>query len=102
MANFRIKVEALNSKMNVDEELRNELECDGFFLVGHTEQDNNTTEDTVAINMVNNFDMAIAIAKSEDLLEAAIIAQGIDEAARRKRDRKKPKAPDLLAALLNG
>lgn len=97
MANFRIKVEALNPEMKVAEDLRNGLECDGFFM-GLDRGD----IDTSSIHNLSPVDMAIMIAKHTDLLEAAMIAHGMEEAQlmKKNREREMPKVPDLLAALL--
>ena len=100
MANFKIIVEPLNKDVEVVEELRNGLECDGYFLVGHSELTATETSDTVAINKVNRLDMAIAISKSDELLEAAMIARGLEEGRLMRKNRKKPNASDLLAAML--
>lgn len=102
MANFKIIVEPLNKDVEVAEELLNGLECDGYFLVGHSELTATESSDTVSLNEINRLDMAIAIAiaKSDDLLEAAMIARGIEEGRLMRKNRKKPNASDLLAAML--
>lgn len=100
MANFKIIVEPLNKDVEVAEELRTGLECDGYFLVGHSELTATKSSDTVSLNEINSFDMAIAIAKSDELLEAAMIARGIEEGRLMRKNRKTPNVPDLLAAML--
>ena len=101
MANFKIIVEPLNKDVEVAEELLKGLECDGYFLVGHSELTATESSDTVSLNEINCLDMAIAIAKSDELLEAAMIARGIEEGRLMRKNRKKPNVPDLLAAMLS-
>lgn len=101
MANFRIKVEPLNPDVEVDEELMNGMECDGFFLVGHTELTATESEDTISINEMSPIDMAVAIAKSTELLDAAIIAKGIDDARQMRKNRESRNGAALLAKLFN-
>ena len=96
MANYKITVEALNPDVDVAEELRNGIECDGFFMVGHTKKDEKSSSDTVTIYDMTTIDLACTIAKSTELLEAAMIAHGMEEARRMKQDRDKAKAPELL------
>ena len=100
MANFKIIVEPLNKDVEVAEELLNGLECDGYFLVGHSELTATDACDTISINEISNFDMAIAIAKSNELLDAAMIARGIEEGRLMRKNRKTPNVPALLAAML--
>ena len=100
MANFKIIVEPLNKDVEVAEELLNGLECDGYFLVGHSELNATETSDTVSINEITRLDMAIAIAKSDELLEAAMIARGIEEGRLMRKNRETPNVPALLAAML--
>ena len=75
MAKYRIKVEVLDSKEKVSEELLNGWECDGFFL-GMDIGDNNRT----IISNLSIVDIAGIIAPDTKLLEAAIIARAMDEA----------------------
>ena len=100
MANFKIIVEPLNTDVEVVEELRTGLECDSYFLVGHSELTATESSDTVSINEITRLDMAIAIAKSDELLEAAMIARGIEEGRLMRKNRKTPNVPALLAAML--
>ena len=100
MANFKIIVEPLNTDVEVDEELRTGLECDGYFLVEHSELTATKTSDTVSLNEITRLDMAVAIAKSDELLEAAMIARGIEEGRLMRKNRKTPNVPTLLAAML--
>lgn len=100
MANFKIIVKPLNKDVEVPEELLNGLDCDGYFLVGHSELNATETSDTVTVNEISRLDMAIAIAKSDELLEAAMIARGIEEGRLMRKNRKKPNASYLLASML--
>ena len=93
MANFKITVEPLNPDMEVSEEMRKGMVCDGYFLATDTEDGN-----TVAINNLNTIDVAFIIAKSTELLEAAIIARAINEAMQMVHDRKTPKAVKINLA----
>lgn len=100
MANFKIIVEPLNKDVEVPEELLEGLECDGYFLVGHSELTATDTCNTVSLNEINRLDMAIAIANSDELLEAAMIARGIEEGRLMRKNRKTPNVSALLAAML--
>lgn len=82
MANFRIKVEYLNPDMETNEELMNGLECDGFFM-GLDRDDQVTT----VIQQMTSVGVAVHIAKSTDLLEAAMIAHGMEEARLMRKNR---------------
>ena len=100
MANFRIKVEPLNPDVEVVKELLNGFECDGYFLVGHNELTATKSEDTISINEMCTMDMAIAIAKSTELLEAAMIAHGMEEARLMRKNRESQNGAALLAKLI--
>lgn len=100
MANFKITVETLSPDVTVAEKLRNGLECDGFFLGGLIETSKTTDVYTVSIYGLNTLNLATGITKSTDLLEAAIIARGMEEAHQMRAKRENAKAPNLLAALL--
>ena len=95
MANFKIKVEALNPEMEVDENLKNGVECEGFFLCADQGK-----EQTVHIEHMSIMDIARHIAADTNLMQAAFIAHGIEEARLVKENRTKPKTSDLLVALL--
>lgn len=90
MANFRIKVEALNPDVKVQEAMLNGIECDGYFLCADDKD-----QRTVSIDNLNTIDIAIGIAKSTELLEAAMIAHGMEEARLMKKNRE---TPDLAVA----
>lgn len=75
MANFRIKVEVLNPEMEVVEDLKNGVECEGFFLCADQGK-----EQTVHIEHMSVMDIAADIAADTNLMQAAFIAHGIEEA----------------------
>ena len=92
MAKYRIKVEVLDPKEKVSEELLNGLECNGFFMgMMDDKEDDNTLNTTIAIHDTNTLDMAKAIYKSTGLMEAALIAQGLEQARLLKKSRNEPK-----------
>lgn len=99
MAKYRIKVEVLDPKEKVSEELLNGWECDGFFMGTMEAEDDNTLDTTIAIHDTNTLDMAKAIFKSTELMEAAMIAHGMEEARLMKRARKEPRAVNLTDVL---
>lgn len=99
MAKYRIKVEVLDPKEKVSEELLNGWECDGFFMGMMETEDDNTLDTTIAIHDTNTLDMAKAIFKSTELMEAAMIAHGMEEARLMKRARKEPRAVNLTDVL---
>ena len=82
MAKYRIRVESMDP---ADEELRAEfrmgIDCDAFCFLMKTEDGWD-----VAIHDVNTEDIAFGIAESPQLLAAAIIARGIRDAMRYKRE----------------
>jgi hypothetical protein len=86
MAKYRIRVEALDANEKLDEELINGIECEGYFMVAHKDGGND-----LSIQDMSEVDIAIAIAKSTELLSAAIIAKAMEEGRRMKREREKPK-----------
>jgi hypothetical protein len=57
---------------------------------------------TVVIQKLTTVGLAGMIAKDTNMLEAAIIAQGMEKARLMRRDRETPKAQDLMAVLMNG
>ena len=73
---YRIKIETINGN---DEELRAEyrmgLDCEGFVIIGDREDDVDTS-----IHEMSTMDIAHAIAVSDELMQAAYIAIGIDNA----------------------
>ena len=73
MAKYRIKVEVLDPKEKVNEELLNGWECDGFFMCAR-EENGDTINNTVAIQDTNTIDMAKAIFNCTPLMESAMIA----------------------------
>lgn len=92
MAKYRIKVDALDPKEKVSEELLNGWECNGFFMgMMDDKEDDNTFNTTIAIHDTNTLDMAKAIYKSTELMEAALIAQGLEQARLLKKSRNEPK-----------
>ena len=97
MAKYRIRVEVLDPKEKVSEELLNGWECDGFFMCA-SEENGDTIENTVVIHDTNTNDMARAIFKSTELMEASMIAHVMEEARLMKRDRKGPKAQAINLA----
>ena len=99
MAKYRIKVEVLDPKEKVSEELLNGWECDGFFMGMMETKDDDTLDTTIAIHDTNTLDMAKAIFKSTELMEAAMIAHGMEEARLMKRARKEPRAVNLTDVL---
>ena len=99
MAKYRIRVEVLDPKEKVNEELLTGLACDGFFMCASLKKDDDTIDNTVVIHDTNAIDMAISIFKSTDLMEAAMIAHGIEEARLIKRNRNGPKEINLTALL---
>ena len=98
MAKYRIKVKVLDPKEKVSEELLNGWECDGFFMCA-SEENGDTIDNTVVIHDTNTSNMARAIFKSTELMEAAMIAQGMEEARLMKRARKGPRAVNLTDVL---
>ena len=98
MAKYRIKVEVLDPKENVSEEMLAGWECDGFFMCASEENDD-TIENTVVIHDTNTSNMAKAIFKSTELMEAAMIAHGMEKARLIRQDRKRPKAINLADVL---
>ena len=98
MAKYKIRVEVLDPKEKVSEEWLNGWECDGFFMCA-SEENGDTIENTVVIHDTNTSNMARAIFKSTDLMEAAMIAHGMEEARMIKRDRNGPKAINLTDVL---
>lgn len=95
MANYRIKVEPLNPDMETSEELMNGIECNGFFM-GIDRDDQATT----VIQHVSSVDVAVHIAKSTELLEAAMIAHGMEEARLMRKNRESQNGASLLAKLI--
>jgi hypothetical protein len=95
MANFRIKVEYLNPDMETSEELMNGIECNGFFM-GLDRDD----QDTTIIQHMTCVNMAAMIAKSTNLLEAAMIAHGMEEARLMRKNRESQNGAALLAKLI--
>lgn len=95
MANFRIKVEYLNPDMKTSEELMNGIECNSFFM-GLNRGDFSTT----VIQHMSSVGVAAQIAKSTDLLEAAIIAHGMEEARLTRKNRESQNGAALLAKLI--
>lgn len=95
MANFRIKVEYLNPDMKPSKELMNGIECDSFFMC----LDRGDFSTTV-IQHLTCVNMAAMIAKSTDLLEAAMIAHGMEEARLMRKNRESRNGADLLAKLI--
>lgn len=95
MANFRIKVEYLNPDMETSEELMNGIECDGFFMGLDCDD-----HDTTVIQHLTRVDVAATIAKSTDLLEAAMIAHGMEEARLMRKNRESQNGAALLAKLI--
>lgn len=98
MAKYRIRVEVLDPKEKVNEELLAGLECDGFFMCTSLKEDDDTIDNTVTIHDTNTIDMAKAIFMSTELMEAAIFAHGMEKARLMKRDRKEPKAQAINLA----
>ena len=102
MAKYRIRVEVLDPKEKVNEELLAGLACDGFFMCASLKEDDDTIDNTVAIHDTNAIDMAKAIFNSTQLMESAMIAHGMEEARlmkRARRELKVPKAFNLADAL---
>lgn len=97
MAKYRIKVEALEPNSEVHEELLNGVVCDGYFLCASRSE----TKNTIAIDNMSTIDIAISIAKSTDLLEAAMIAHGMEEARLMRKNRESRNGAALLAKLFN-
>lgn len=95
MANFRIKVEPLNPDVEVDEELMNGVECDGCFMG----LDKGDAQHVVILRM-STVDMAMMIAQDTDLLEAAMIAHGMEEARLMRKNRESRNGADMLAKLI--
>lgn len=95
MANFRIKVEPLNPDVEVNEELMNGLECDGCFMG----LDKGDTQQVVILRM-STVDLAMQIGQDIDLLEAAMIAHGMEEARLMRKNRESQNGAALLAKLI--
>jgi hypothetical protein len=91
MAKYRIRVEVLDPKEKVSEEMLAGWECDGFFMCASLKDDDDTIDNTVAIHDTNAIDMAKAIFNSTELMGAAMIAHGMEEARLMKRNRKELK-----------
>lgn len=99
MAKYKIKVEVLDPKEKVSEEMLAGFECDGFFMCASLKEDDDTINNTVAIHDTDAIDMARGIFRSTELMEAAMIAHGMEEARLMKRARKGPKAVNLTDVL---
>ena len=99
MAKYRIRVEALDPKEKVSEEMLAGFECDGFFMCASLKEDDDTIDYAIAIHDTNAIGMARSIFKSTELMEAAMIAHGMEEARLMKRARKGPKAVNLTDVL---
>lgn len=87
---YRIKIETINGN---NEELRAEyrmgIECEGFTIIG----DNEEVTD-VWIHKTSVMDIAEAILNSDELMQAAYIAIGLDN-AKQSRDRRRMKSAAL-------
>ena len=92
MAKYRIKVELLDPKEKVSEELQAGVECDGFFLGLDFGNDKSRS----VIGNLSIIDIAGIIAPDTKLLEAAIIARAIDEARLTRENRERR---DMLSAI---
>lgn len=91
MMKYRIKVDGVTPDVEVPEELRNGLECEGFFM--SLDRDDIATTVIQGLNTVN---MANMIAQNTDVLEAAIIAQGMEKARMMREARKMTMLKGLL------
>lgn len=91
---YRIKIETINGN---DEELRAEyrmgLDCEGFTIIGDYEDGVGTS-----IHEMSTMDIARAIATSDELMQAAYIAIGLDN-AKQSHDRRHMKAAALKIEL---
>ena len=76
MAKYRIKVEVLTDETELMEELRTGIECEGFTIIAERGDDQITT----AFHNVSVDDVAGAIEANDELMEAAIIANGMRQA----------------------
>lgn len=79
---YRIRIECTDAEeqQKLDEKLKCGIECDGFALIANKSK---TTGSTLLLD-ISMVDLACLIAGNEDLMEAAIIANGLDEAHERK------------------
>lgn len=102
---YRIKVEAINGN---DEELlavhREGIDCDGFVIIGDRKDSS-----TIDLRKIAVMDIAMAIAKDDNLLRAACVAIGIEAGMRLTKARKVRKPainmdglPGFLDMLIRG
>lgn len=91
---YRIKVEVIDeSGEELDSEYTDGIECAGFVILGMDEGGCNT-----ALHHVTTLDIAKAIAGSDNMMAASVIAKGIRDAAKYEA---KGKFASLLSALGN-
>lgn len=87
---YRIKIETINGN---DEELRAEfrmgLDCEGFAIIGDREG-----RTDVSLHKMSTMDIAEAILASDELMQAAYIAIGLDN-AKQSHDRRRMKTAAL-------
>ena len=93
MAKYRIRIEALDPSEELRAEYRIGIECDGFTIIGDREDGTNTS-----IHQMSTVDIAEAIANSEDLISAAIMAKAMAEAKRIRREMKSSRVIDAFVA----
>ena len=89
---YRIKVEVIDgSGEELDSEYTDGIECAGFVILWIAEDGYNT-----ALHHVTTLDIANAIAGSDNMMSASVIAKGIRDAAKYEA---KHKAASILSAL---
>ena len=86
MSKYRIRVEVLDANEKLDDRLIAGIECEGYCIAAEKE-----VGGVVSIQDMSVFDIASAITKSTELLNAAIIAKAMEEGRQMKREREKPK-----------
>lgn len=89
---YRIKVEVIDdSGEELGSEYTDGIECAGFVILGIDEDECNT-----ALHRVTTLSIAKAIAGSDNMMAASILAKGIRDAAKYEA---KHKAANILSAL---
>ena len=79
MSKYRIKIECLddeNENKELQERTKDGVEVNGFAIIGVRSDDGNVT----MLHHLSIMDMAKSILSSSDLMQAAFIAKGLDDA----------------------
>lgn len=81
MGKYRIRVESMDHAEELRAEYRMGIECDAFVILGEREDGM-----SVSIHKLSTVDIAGLLAKSPNMLSAAIIAKAMAEAKRYERE----------------